>query len=328
MRGQDMHDSASELMCVSPRPIAHLITGSFTPTHFISNVSATASAPSSTVAEEDSDFDPDAAPPANDVALSSSSSSDDDADSAKPARTKTKEKLVATKRKRTYSNDDFGGEGGLIKTRAQRALEQRSKAGGVGEGKATSNVDDLWAEMNATPIRKALPAKETPSDTSRDEEGKDKSATEQPKEVLSATGERMVAIKSTYEFAGETITEEKLVPASSFTARAHQSSTASDTPSPGSGSDPSAPPRRRVPKKRASAFDAAAASRAKPAAPAKLNTLEKSRLDWAGFVDKEGIGDDLQKWNKGDKGYLERQAFLSRVEENRDQQWKSANKKS
>ena len=122
--------------------------------------------------------------------------------------------------------------------------------------------------------------------------------------------------------------EEKLVPAASFTARAHQTSAASsNTPSPGSSSDPTAPRRRAPPKKRASAFDSAAAARAKPAAPTKLNTLEKSRLDWAGFVDKEGIGDDLQKWNKGDKGYLERQAFLGRVEENRDQQWRAANKK-
>lgn len=76
-----------------------------------------------------------------------------------------------------------------------------------------------------------------------------------------------------------------------------------------------------------SAFDAAAALRAKPTAAPKLNTLEKSRLDWAGFVDKEGIQDDLKKFNKGEKGYLEQQAFLGRVAENRDQQWKAANKK-
>ena len=58
-----------------------------------------------------------------------------------------------------------------------------------------------------------------------------------------------------------------------------------------------------------------------------MNTLEKSRLDWAGFVDNEGIGDELQKWNKGDKGYLDRQAFLGRVEQNRDEVWKQGAKK-
>jgi len=45
--------------------------------------------------------------------------------------------------------------------------------------------------------------------------------------------------------------------------------------------------------------------------PAKLNVLEKSRLDWAGFVDKEGIQDDLTRYNKD--GYIERQEFLKRA---------------
>jgi hypothetical protein len=44
---------------------------------------------------------------------------------------------------------------------------------------------------------------------------------------------------------------------------------------------------------------------------AKLNVLEKSRLDWAGFVDKEGIQDDLKQFNKD--GYIERQEFLKRT---------------
>lgn len=45
--------------------------------------------------------------------------------------------------------------------------------------------------------------------------------------------------------------------------------------------------------------------------PAKLNVLEKSRLDWAQFVDKEGIQDDLKQYNKD--GYVERQEFLKRM---------------
>jgi Bucentaur or craniofacial development len=44
---------------------------------------------------------------------------------------------------------------------------------------------------------------------------------------------------------------------------------------------------------------------------AKLNVLEKSRLDWAEFVDKEGIQDDLRQHNKD--GYVERQEFLKRM---------------
>jgi Bucentaur or craniofacial development len=49
---------------------------------------------------------------------------------------------------------------------------------------------------------------------------------------------------------------------------------------------------------------------AKGSKSVKLNVLEKSRLDWAGFVDKEGIQDDLKRFNKD--GYIERQEFLKR----------------
>ena len=49
--------------------------------------------------------------------------------------------------------------------------------------------------------------------------------------------------------------------------------------------------------------------------PAKLNVLEKSRLDWAGFVDKEGISDELKQHNKD--GYVERQEFLRRSDDRR-----------
>jgi hypothetical protein len=253
---------------------------------------------------EDSDFDPSSAPAAVDDDFSGDSTSE-----AEDATTKSKPK----KRKRTLSTTSETTSGGLIKTRSQRALETRSKAGGVSSGAVTTDVDALWAAMNSSAPQSKPETPETslPSETAA-------------AAVHSETGEKMVSITHTYEFAGKTITEEKLVPASSETARVHLSSSASPAPT---TSENGKPARRPPPKKRASAFDSAAASRNKAAQPAKINTLEKSRLDWAGFVDKEGIGDDLKKWNKGDKGYLDRQAFLGRVDENRDRQWKEANKK-
>jgi hypothetical protein len=253
---------------------------------------------------EDSDFDPSAAPAAGEDVESddSSSESDSEAETKKPKR----------KRKRADSfdipPDDIPVEP-LIKTRSQRAAEKREKAGGIATGKVTTDVDALWAAMNS-------PARPPPPEEKKEQE-------EKKTEMENETGEKMVTIKHTYEFAGETITEEKLVPASSETARVYFSS-ASASPAPSAPED-GKPARRPPPKKRASAFDAAAAARSKTSAqPAKINTLEKSRLDWAGFVDKEGIGDDLKKWNKGDKGYLDRQAFLGRVEENKDRQLKEA----
>ncbi|XP_032086409.1 craniofacial development protein 1 [Thamnophis elegans] len=46
----------------------------------------------------------------------------------------------------------------------------------------------------------------------------------------------------------------------------------------------------------------------------KMSTLEKSKLDWETFKEEEGIGDELAIHNRGKDGYLERRAFLERVD--------------
>lgn len=57
----------------------------------------------------------------------------------------------------------------------------------------------------------------------------------------------------------------------------------------------------------------------------KLNTLERSKLDWQGYVDREGIKDELKYKNKD--GYMEKVAFLQRVDDRRLSQLKSGQKK-
>ncbi|XP_040266204.1 craniofacial development protein 1 isoform X2 [Bufo bufo] len=46
----------------------------------------------------------------------------------------------------------------------------------------------------------------------------------------------------------------------------------------------------------------------------KMSTLEKSKLDWESFKDQEGIVDELAHHNRGKDGYIERKAFLERVD--------------
>ncbi|KAF9581142.1 serine/threonine protein kinase, CMGC, CDC2/CDK sub, partial [Lunasporangiospora selenospora] len=60
--------------------------------------------------------------------------------------------------------------------------------------------------------------------------------------------------------------------------------------------------------------------------PAKLNTLEKSKLDWNQFVGKEGIEDELKHHNKD--GYMEKVAFLQRTDERRDEELQRLKKRS
>ncbi|KAF9434748.1 swr complex subunit [Entomortierella beljakovae] len=59
--------------------------------------------------------------------------------------------------------------------------------------------------------------------------------------------------------------------------------------------------------------------------PPKMNTLEKSKLDWNSFVGKEGIEDELKHHNKD--GYMEKVAFLQRTDERRDKEYQLLKKK-
>lgn len=142
---------------------------------------------------------------------------------------------------------------------------------------------------------------------------------------VNPNGNNMVAIKRTYEFAGETITEEKLVPKASAEARLYFQSEQNNLPK-----QPKPPLRR--PKKRASMFEPNPAGTVKGLLSTdgkgmKLNTIEKSKLDWAGYVDKEGIADDLDEHSRAKEGYLGRMEFLGRVEAKKEEDLKSARKK-
>ena len=56
----------------------------------------------------------------------------------------------------------------------------------------------------------------------------------------------------------------------------------------------------------------------------KLNVVEKSKLDWAGYVDQEGIQDELQTAGKAKNAYLAKTEFLGRVEAIRESELKNA----
>lgn len=275
---------------------------------------------------EDDDFDPTAVAAEADVSGS-------DSDSGEPR--KKRKRRASDSSVESFGNDS-GGEGGLIKTRAQRAKErfEKPRLGGVlaSADASTTNVDELWRQMNSKPAKPAPAATPEPVAVEKAEEKKEAEGKEGEIKV-NAEGEETITISRTYTFAGTTYTELKTVPRYSHEASTYLADVSITSPTSTSTTttppvDPTLPPRRPPPKKRTSVFDAAAAAR-KPAIAAaqKMNTLEKSRLDWAGFVDKEGISEELKKHTRGDKAYLDRQAFLGRVEENRDRAWKEGQKK-
>lgn len=229
--------------------------------------------------------------------------------------------------------------GGLIKTRKQRQLEEEEniknkKQSNIKQSSTNVDINSIWAELNstsktassasATPSPQPLASPNTPSNNI---------------DNISLTGKsdfnisdknKKIKITRTYEFAGKMISEEKWVDADSQEAKAHSNSTAikndADKTSVlasnlSSTSKSHSNPNLRKKRKRGSLLDAVISNSSKT----KLSTLEKSRLDWATYVDKNKINDELKYKNKA--GFLEKQDFLSRVDSRRDNLLKEAKSK-
>lgn len=151
-------------------------------------------------------------------------------------------------------------------------------------------------------------------------------------------------IKRTYNFAGKVHTEQKLVPRNSAEAKLFLASQAElKAPVQEEAASPFTKPKRPTKKARRSIFEpvlgdipqrtdlkfgvrkleeGGAMGADKNAK--KLNTVEKSAMDWAGFVDKEGIKDELDAAGKKKGAYKERQEFLARVEQKKEEEARRA----
>ncbi|OAL44327.1 BCNT-domain-containing protein, partial [Pyrenochaeta sp. DS3sAY3a] len=331
----------------------------------------------------DEDFNPDSAPADN------ASSSEDEGDAAeKPAQRKGKRKAHAddgldsgdevtiqgarkqrAKKKKTKkggSRDDdddnllfSDDEGGLIKTRAQRKVEQKERRPLARTDGATVDVDALWAQMTAAPLAPLQPV--APSDL---EASKDPTANTRIEAPDAADDEEQVSVKKVYTFAGQDTIEEKQIPASQLEKYLSSGWRTADTPAAATTTapedTPSATPNPvqiniRRPLRRPSRFDPnplgyvralppehqlswprkvvsaipsgqkgmappAEIPKAKPEKAQKLNVVDKSRMDWTGFVDKEGIAEELDTHGKTKEAYLGRMDFLAGVEARREEE--------
>ncbi|AET38025.1 Swc5p Ecym_2279 [Eremothecium cymbalariae DBVPG len=221
----------------------------------------------------------------------------------------------------TYQDDDDEQEekynyskieseyGGLISTRAAKKrqdLVQVSKYEVLEGGQISPEVEKIWQELklrsdDRSSIRKSIMANEQFEEN--DEELK----------------ENQLLIDRTYKFAGEVVREKRWVPKSSAEAQEYLSSLKFKQKDsilllPSKAGKANGNLQR--PLKRPPILEQIIAGSLKP----KLTTLEKSKLDWATYVDKEGINDELQLHNKD--GYLAKQDFLNKVQGFKDDQYK------
>lgn len=226
--------------------------------------------------------------------------------------------------------------GGLIKTRRARMLEdelsKRQKYENLKDTTVSDSIKGIWDELKDA-SNKIL--KHQGSSGSVLANGGDLGP------VL--LDEKQIKIKRVYEFAGELINEEKIVPISSAEAQEYLNSTkfqqqqrqdqrksitklqtknhAGVKRSATSSLSTEELKKLRRPLKRPPILEQIISGSLKP----KLTTLEKSSLDWATYVDKEGINDELTLHNKD--GYLAKQDFLDRVEQFKGNQYKQLRQK-
>jgi hypothetical protein len=315
---------------------------------------------------EDEDFNPDNAPAADDE-LSASSDSEDDDDNA-PTTKKTKAKtakrkapetideeldsgdeatIKERKRKRRKGKDadeDSGGEGGLIKTRAQRLVEkaERKERRRADRGEVTVDVDELWARLSAVPVgRHYEPVSPQAADGDNAANVDDGSG-----EVVQPS-DQLIRIKRRIAFAGEITEVEEEVLKSSAAAKAYladhpeadpdnKKSRANDA-----GQRATSEGNLQRPLRRPSIFEpnptaavrGVSSDKLRPRAPSRvdvlmaerrlaeekkkkaerLTTVQKSAMDWKGFVADQGIGEELDIYGKSKGGFMAREQFLDRV---------------
>jgi hypothetical protein len=323
------------------------------------------------VSEEDEDFNPDAANDDENISSDDASEGEDATSVSLPKGRKGKApkkqrvdeaedlgyensgdeetiKKAARKRKKggEEKDEDSGGEGGFVKTRSMRAVveeQRKTKALASTEG-ATIDVDALWVSMNS---KEALTGTAPPP--TEDIEMKDSAPLQTMSNNIGLGGipvphDEMVTIKHSYVFAGETITEEKLVPRNSAQAQLYLKSQSAvrNVEKRGPEGQLLYRPLRRVslwdpnPEGIVKGLTGSTTQGQKYGlsgkmqdlrkAP-KLNVVDKSKLDWAAHVDKEGIQDELDKASKAKGGYLDRTDFLNQVENRREEELRNARRK-
>lgn len=261
-------------------------------------------------------------------------------------RRKDKEKDAAA-----AGDDESGGEGGLVRTRAQRLAEkverkERKKATG---GAVTIDVEQVWAELKSVPVgRPRRPPPPAPKKTG--DEAVDVDGGQDKENAPASSSDGMVTIKRRIEYAGETTEIEEIVPRTSKEAQLylkhhpethaqHASTTAAVLlrrplkrpslfePNP-TASIKGVPPERLRPRA-PSRFDTLMAEKKAEEESRKkaerMTTVQKSALDWKGFVDQqEGMRAELDEYGKSKGGFLAREDFLGRADMAREEAARSA----
>lgn len=191
--------------------------------------------------------------------------------------------------------------------------DEEGREGDLGsENARKKKEDELWASFlnDVGPKSKAAPSSQVKAAEETEETSSNKpllkaDELEKPKES------EKVKITKVFDFAGEEVRVTKEVDASSKEAKSFLKQNEKEKPqAPVSSAAPPLPAGSGI--KRTSGMSSLLGKIG--AKKQKMSTLEKSKLDWENFKEEEGIGEELALHNRGKEGYIERKAFLERVD--------------
>ncbi|XP_044290009.1 craniofacial development protein 1 [Varanus komodoensis] len=173
------------------------------------------------------------------------------------------------------------------------------------ENERREKEEALWASFLSDVGQK--PKAAATAEASCTQEGKpaEEENSCKPQEARTEPGQSKVAITQVFDFAGEEVRVTKEVDAASKEAQLFLKQQEQKP------ADPASHPTVSGVKRPSGMNHLLGKITAKKQ---KLSTLEKSKLDWESFKEEEGISDELAIHNRGKDGYLERQAFLERVD--------------
>ncbi|XP_067853952.1 craniofacial development protein 1 [Heptranchias perlo] len=185
------------------------------------------------------------------------------------------------------------------------------------ELKEKKKADDLWASFLSDVGHKSKPVATTPT-SSKEDILVDQEKLDKPQDVvkdsekLKAPGK--VTITKVFDFAGEEVKVTKEVDATSKEAKnfLQNQNEMQEKCSPAAPAtmEMGSPTGSGV-KRQSGIGNILGKIGGKKQ---KMSTLEKSKIDWEAFKEKEGISDELAIYNRGKEGYIERKAFLDRVD--------------
>lgn len=234
---------------------------------------------------------------------------------------------------------DLEEQGWRAKTRAMRERDQvEKKKSRLASAKgSTVDVGQMWEAMNRPgglddllrPTRASVQVVATgPADEQKGNIGPPHILPDESQDSHEGLND-MITIDETYEFAGEVHHRKKTVPRSSAEAKLWVSQRSYQNTDPRFEGD--APIRR--PLRKISRFDPnvnnldsfkknweRTQADGKRAKAHKINTVEKSKMDWAAHVDEEGLQDELSENAKAKAGYLGRMDFLGQVEQRQEEE--------